>query len=169
MHRRMRQLSLTETETFVNLAKHALETLNASEDEDTSGRDRQTPGHYSDETNTADDKQDDSVDNSTTAGSIPTISLKTIQSEPVFKKKRQKRLANVLGMSQTEEADEEVEMETKWVGSTYAADEDMLQFVARSTSDIEIDNVDHRDADDDAEPSGDETTHLATAKNLFLC
>jgi len=46
VHRRMRQLSLTETETFVNLAKHALETLSASDEEDNSKDLTLLPAHY---------------------------------------------------------------------------------------------------------------------------
>jgi len=160
MHRRMRQLSLTETETFVNLAKHALETLNASDEEDPASKDR-IQSRYSDEENNAGGNGDD--------GRVPSAvsptSLKAIHSEPVFMKKRKKRLGIALG--QTEEAEEEIEMENRWLGSTDAADDDILQFVARSTSDIELD-IERAD-DDDAEPSGDETTHLATAKNLLLC
>ena len=171
VHRRMRQLSLTETNTFVNLAKHALETLNASDDEDPGAKDG-APDHYSDDGNTADDNLDDNDEYLTAAGVAPT-SLKTIQSEPVFKKQKHARLGAVSGMEQTEEAPEDIEMDTRWLGSVDAADDDVLHFVARSTSDIELENVDnHRDGDEDAEPSGDEKTHLATAnaaKNLFLC
>jgi len=168
----MRQLSLTETNTFVNLAKHALETLNASEDEELGGGVGKNSGdlpHYSDDD--ADERRDGNVDE-VAAASVPPASLKTIRSEPVFKKTRQKRLGLAMGMGQTAEAEEETEMERQWVGPTAdaAGDEDMLQFVAHSCSDIEMENVDHRDDNGDAEPSGDETTHLATSpKNLFLC
>jgi len=169
MHRRMRQLSLTETNTFVNLAKHALEPLNASDDEDAAGKD-EVPGHYSDDGNTGDDNRDDDVDDDTVEPCTSPTTLKSIRSEPVFKKKRKKRLGMVLGMDHTEEAEEEeIEMENRWLTPADTSADDMLQFVARSTSDIEVENVDHRDDGDDAEPSGDETTHLAPAKNLLLC
>ena len=151
----------------MNLAKHALEPLNASDDEDAASKD-EVPGHYSDDGNTGDDNRDDDVDD-TAELSVPLTSLKSIRSEPVFKKLRKKRFGMVLGMSQTEEADEEIEMDNRRLAPTDTSADDMLQFVARSTSDIELENVDHRDDDDDAEPSGDETTHLAAAKNLLLC
>jgi len=166
VHRRMRQLSLTETETFVNLAKHALETLNASdEEEETSGKDR-VPPHYSDEANDADDRGD--IDAGDATGSTLPTSFKTIQSEPVFKNKR-KRLGVGLGMGHMDEVDDEMEMDNRWLASPDTADDDILHFVARSTSDMALANPEHRDDDDDADPSGDETTHLARAKSHLLC
>lgn len=165
MHRRMRQLSLTETNTFVNLAKHALETLDASDDEEAFSKDG-VPAHYSDEANNADDYRGNGVDNVATDVVSP-ISLKITHSEPVFRQKKKQRLGMVLGY--TEETGEEIEMENRWLGSTDMADDDMLQFVARSTSDIDLESVDHRDNDENAELSGDETTHLARAKNVLHC
>ena len=163
MHRRMRQLSLTETNTFVNLAKHALETLNASDDEDISGKDG-VPAHYSDEANNSDDHSGDDAD--AAADVVSPTSLKTIQSEPVFKHRRKKRPGMLLGMGGMEEVDDEMEG-GRWLGSPDGPDDDILHFVARSTSDIDLSKSEQRDDDDDAEPSGDETTHLA--KNLLLC
>jgi len=170
VHRRMRQLSLTETDTFVNLAKHALETLNASEEEDPDSKDG-VPPHYSDEANAADDHDDHNggggVSGSHAAAVVATgVFLKPIHSEPMFKKKRKKRLQ---GLGQTEEMAEEIELESRWQGSAdVAGDDDMLHFVARSSSDIELESGEHRD-DSDEPPSGDETTHLAAASNLLLC
>jgi len=157
----MRQLSLTETETFVNLAKHALETLRASDDDDADVKD--APRRYSDDANNdmMDENIDEKIDNrSDTAAGRP---LKTIHSEPVFKRRGKKGLGRlVAGMGQMEEADEAVEMEPGcWRQSSVAAadaeDDDMLQFIARSTSDVKLNSDD------------DETTHLNHASNLLLC
>ena len=167
MHRRMRQLSLTETETFVNLAKHALETLNASDDEDAAVAKDGVPAHYSDDD--ADSTDDHLADDDPDAAVVSPTSFKTIRSEPVFKNKRQKRLGMVLGMGQMNEAENEVEADGRWLGSPEAVDDDILHFVARSTSDVGLANSEQKDDNDDAEPSGDETTHLATAKHLLLC
>ena len=163
----MRQLSLTETETFVNLAKHALETLRASDDDDADVKDAPAPRRYSDDNDDADDVTADSPAAGVTGhhGSA----LKAIQSEPVFKRRGKKSLGRVVvGMGQMEEAEEAIELESRWSAprsSEPDIDDDMLQFVARSSSDVRLDSA---DVDDDA-PSGDETTHLANAANLRLC
>ena len=182
VHRRMRQLSLTETNTFVNLAKHALETLNASDDEDRDDAFKagsgsrsgvQPPGHYSDEAN---DNDEDTAESSTAAGAAPSCpsTLKTTRSEPLFAKKRQKRLEMISGMEQMEESVEET---AEGARSRFlqppdvAGDEDILQFVARSHSDVRLENAEGRQ-DDDADheqQSGDETSRLTASNSVLLC
>jgi len=156
----MRQLSLTETETFVNLAKHALETLHASDDDDVKdgGNHR-----YSDDPNNDDNDDTVVVDNTSAVPMYPPSCLKVIQSEPVFKRRGKKALRLLGGMEETGEEAIEMAECGSWMRRASGPeagdiDEDVLQFVARSTSDVE----------DDA-PSGDETTQLANATNLLLC
>jgi len=156
VHRRMRQLSLTETETFVNLAKHALETLAASDDERADVREA-----------TNSDQDDDN----TSAGApgyqpSPAHAMKPIQSEPVFKRRGKKSLGRILAGTTEEEAAAmmEMHMHEERRGSSDAGDDDCLQFVARSSSDVRLN-------DDLSNDEADETTRLATAtaQNLLLC
>lgn len=166
VHRRMRQLSLTETETFVNLAKHALETLKASDDEDAEVKDEVRDVHrlssrYVDEANDPEEQDDDNNTESSTP--LYPVSLKAIQSEPVFKRRRRKDL--VMGLRPPADENEDgIEMDTRWMGPSVDDGDDMLQFVARSHSDVRLDEIDKRNIDED-QPSADETTQ----SSLLLC
>jgi len=73
MHRRMCELTLTETATMVNLAKHALETLEASSDES----EKECVRHHS----------DDEVTTSNQLTVIGNKGLKSVLSEPMLKSK----------------------------------------------------------------------------------
>ena len=73
MHRRMCELTLTETATMVNLAKHALETFEASSDES----DKEGARHHS----------DDEVTNSNQLTVAGNKGLKSVRSEPMLKSK----------------------------------------------------------------------------------
>lgn len=90
VHKRIRQLSLTETESAGNLAKHALESLeDGSEEDEENGA---LPLHHSD---------DETTSSGVAAGGAD-CGLKPIRSEPVLKKHQRHETGGDLRASELE-------------------------------------------------------------------